>query len=77
MICDKIVVFFIVFVIYEPCDTKVPYLYSACQVFQGFFCLCHGEYFFRQREFYFCRRVWKFCLGVWVGEQGRNGYADG
>ena len=34
MICDKIVVFFIVFVIYEPFDTKVPYLYSACQVFQ-------------------------------------------
>lgn len=72
MICDKIVVFFIVFVIQQPYVAKIPHLYSACQVFQGFFCLCHGKCFFRRRIFYFRGRVWKFRRGVWVEELGKD-----
>ena len=62
MICDKIVVFFIVFVIYEPFDTKVPYLYSACQVFQEFFA-------YATANFIFAGACGNFALANWLGSK--------
>ena len=62
MICDKIVVFFIVFVIQQPYVAKIPHLYSACQVFQGFFA-------YATAKFIFAGACGNFALANWLGSK--------
>ena len=62
MICDKIVVFFIVFVIQQPYVAKIPHLYSACQVFQGFFAYATANIFFASANFIFAGACGNFAV---------------
>ena len=67
MICDKIVVFFIVFVIQQPYVAKIPHLYSACQVFQGFFAYATANIFFASANFIFAGACGNFALRIGWG----------
>ena len=69
MICDKIVVFFIVFVIQQPYVAKIPHLYSACQVFQGFFAYATANIFFASANSIFAGACGNFALANWLGSK--------